>query len=153
MSCKETIEMSAQIAITIAVIISCVALFFSNRTNKLQRESLQANMFNDITKRIDVLMDAIPTKSEKPTKREISVCRNWNLSLLNAFEHYSFFANHNYLRDEMVSYYKNYMIDFCNDLQNDCPEAVKYLKETKSEARYYELKKHYKNMTSKTCPI
>jgi hypothetical protein len=143
----EAIKMISNIAVTIAVIFSGIALFFSSQTNKLQKESIQANMFNDITKRINELMDKIPVKSK------ISDFRNWNLNLLNAFEHYSFFANHGYLRSEMVSHYKNYIVDYCDTLQSECPEAIEHLGKTKSPEQYYELKKYYRNITSKNAPI
>ena len=95
-------------------------------------------MFNDITKRINELMDNIPAKSKK------SDFRNWNINLLNSLEHYSFFANHGYLRREMVSYYKNYIVDYCDTLQNECPETIEHLRKIQSPAQYYELKKYYK---------
>ena len=147
MDCKEVVEMSAQIAVTIAVIISCIALFYSSGTNKLQRESLQANIFNDITKRINELMDNIPKKSKK------SDFRNWNLNLLNALEHYSFFANHKYLMSEMTSYYESYIVNYCDNLQVECPEATKYLNKTKSPKQYYELKQYYKKIKGNDAPI
>lgn len=129
----------------IVAIVVIVALFISNRTNKLQNKSIQANTFDSITKRINELMDSMPTE-EKETS-------DWHLKLLNALEYYTFFVNNGYLNKEMASHYKNYIVDYCNSLQEECPEVIKQLNEERLPKQYYELKKYYKNITNKEAPI
>lgn len=138
----EVINMVSSLIVAIVVI---VALFVSNRTNKLQNKSIQANTFDSITKRINALMDSMPT-----AKSEIS---DWHIKLLNALEYYSFFVNNSYLSNEMASHYKNYIIDYCDSLQDECPEVIKYLHEVRQPKQYYELKKYYRNITNKDAPI
>ena len=144
---KETVEIISQIAVVPAVVFSGVALYLSSRNIKLQRKSMQANMFNDITKRINELLDDIPPEGKD--QKFI----NWNINLLNAFEFFSFFANHGYLRREMTSHYHNFITGYCDSLREKCPSAIKHLDKTKHAKQYSELKRYYKNITGKNAPI
>ena len=127
----EVLEMIAHIAIAIAVIFSGIALFISNRTNKLQRESLQANMFNNITERLNELISKMPSEDNKKDSL------HWHIMFLNAFEHFCFFTNRKYLNPDMESYYKGYILAFCENINKDCPGAIDYLEKNKKDSEIY----------------
>ena len=143
----EVIEMIAHIAVAIAVIFSGVMLGLSCRTFSLQRKNLQANMFNNITSRINNLIDTMPPKDkEKESFR-------WNIKILNAFEYFSFFANHGYLEIKMVSHYKNFITIHCDKVKKECPSMINYLAASGHSELYKELKEYYKSSTGRDAPI
>ncbi len=135
--------MSAQIAVAIAVIFSGIALFYSNRTNRLQRDSLQANMFNDITKTINDLL------GKMPCKRDLLEDSHWHTMVLNAFDYYCFYVNRKSFSLDMELYYKKYIIHFCDTLQKSCPKAIDKLQPD----THIEMRKYYKKHTGKSVPF
>lgn len=138
------INMLSSLTVTIVVII---ALFISNRTNKLQKESIQANTFDSITKRINDLLSKMPSEDKR------SKASHWYIMILNAFDYFSFFANRNYFNPDMASYYKGYIVSICDNLKNNCPAAITYLQESSQTSTLCELKKYYKRHTGKVAPI
>ncbi len=145
MSTKEIVEMSSDISVILALVFTGIALYHSSRNTNLQRKSLQANMFNDIAGRINKLLDEMPSKEMKP---ESSL---WYIMVLNAFEHFAFFANHNYFGPDMTTYYKDNIINFCNKLEEECPDAKATIDEQKDSL--IELNKYYKDHTGVDAPL
>lgn len=65
MTVMEGVKMGAQIATMCAVIFSAFVLWCSIKAFKLQRDTLHANLFNEISKRVNELLDKEPYQDEK----------------------------------------------------------------------------------------
>lgn len=125
-------------SLTVAIVV-IIALFISNRTNRLQRESIQANMFNDITEMINKLID------EMPEKDKLSEDSYWHTKVLNAFDHFCFYVNRKSFSLDMELYYKNYIIGFCDTLNKNCPKTIIKLQPN----TLTEIRKYYRKHTGK----
>lgn len=143
MSCKEYLNMMTNLAIIGAAIVAIVALLQSRKTNILQSQILQANMFGDITKKINDLLDKMPSK------KELSNDTFWHTTVLNAFDYYCFYVNRKSLSLDMELYYKKYIINFCDTLREKCPEAINKLQPN----TLTEMRKYYKKHTGKNVPF
>jgi hypothetical protein len=143
MDCKECLEMLVNIAIIGAAIVAIVALYQNRKTNILQSQILQANMFGDITKRINDLLYDMP-KYDKLSDNPF-----WHTMVLNAFDYYCFYVNHKSLSFDMGLYYKKNIIMFCDTLREKCPKTIDKLQpNTLTEMRSY-----YKKHTGKEVPF
>lgn len=136
---KEAIEVYAQVGTMIAVIVATVALFLNLRAFKLQRDSLQANLFNEVTKRINELLDKEPYQDDKVE------LRNWYERLFNAFEYFAFYANSCHLTSNMKSYYHSFIGGYCERLKQECPELIEEFKKGPTD-KFSELRKYYKGL-------
>jgi hypothetical protein len=136
MDCKECLDMITNLAIVGAAIVAIIALLQSRKTNVLQSQILQANMFGDITKRINDLLN------DMPDNEKLSEDSFWHTMVLNAFDYYCFYVNRKSLSFDMGLYYKKNIINFCDTLQKKCPKAIDKLQpNTLTEMRMY-YKKH-----------
>ncbi len=142
----QVIQVMADVAVAIAMGFSAVALFLSARAFTLQRQSLQANLFKDISNRINELTDQWSDCKTKEAKK------HWYEKLFATFEYFAFFANHGYLSGEMKYYYKSGIEEYCDRLQNKHPELLQYYKTLPKEAMG-EFKRYYEDITGKTAPF
>lgn len=136
---KEVIVVYAQIATVCVVLISAVALILSFIAFWLQRKTVQANMFNEISERISDLVDKEPYQDEK------AELRHWYERLFNAFEYLAFHANSHNLTRKMKKYYKSFIEGYCKRIKDECPELVESFKEGPPD-RFCELRKYHKDL-------
>lgn len=104
------------------------------KTINLQIKNLGASIFNDITTRINEIIDTEPSDSDKQEKER------WFCLLYNAFELFAFYANRSYLNDEMVRYYKSF-IETYNNRVKGLPSLIAMFKEEQSCDQYEELRR------------
>lgn len=136
---KEVISMFANIATVIAMGVAIVAIFMTKNTINLQRKNTQAQLFSDISSRINELEDqwfSCDTQEKK---------NGWYEKLFNAFEYFAFFANHGLLSKEMKNYYKSGMKTYVERLQ--WPQYAELLEAYKKRPKeqYCEFRKYYQN--------
>ena len=143
---KEAIKLYAQLATVLAVFFSAGALILNWNASKLQRGSIQASLFNDTSAIINKLTNEWPKLKTYEEKKK------WYERLFAAFEYFAFFANHNYLSDDMKEYYVSGMEVYCSRLEKKYPDLLKYYKNLPEE-QFYEFKKFYKAMTGKDTPF
>ncbi len=143
----EVMQMITSIIAVIAIIFSGIMLGLSRRTFRLQRKNLQANMFNDITNRINELFDNVPSKDKKTESL------NWHTKILNVFEYFSFFANNGYLEDKMVSHYENFITGYCDRLEEKSPDSLQRIQKAQHPGQYDELRIYYKKFKCKDAPF
>lgn len=144
---REVISMFANIATVIAMIIAIIVIFMTKNAINLQRKSAQAQLFSEISSRINELEDqwfSCDTQEKKT---------GWYEKLFNAFEYFSFFANQGILSKEMKIYYKSGMKTYVERLQwpqySDLLDAYK----KRPKEQYCELKKYYQNEIGKVFPF
>lgn len=144
---KEIIEMITNIAIAIAVIISAAGLFYSGSAFRLQRRTLRANLFYDISQRIRELEDQWPKCKKLEEKKQ------WYERLFNAFEYFAFFANRKELTSSMKEYYKDGIQTYVERIKweqySDLLEEYK----KRSPGQFNELRRYYKNAIRKELPF
>lgn len=131
---KEIIQMIVDIVLVTAAFFAIYSLRIHRKAVELQIRNLKASIFDDITQRINELVDNEPD-SDKESEMD-----NWYARLYNAFEQFAFFANHSYLDLEMVSYYKSF-IETYNRRVVERPSTIEMFKKDKSPDEYKELKK------------
>lgn len=118
-------------------------------TLNLQRNTLQANMFSQVTERMNVLLEARPKPNELGDT--ITVCL-WSSSFLRALSHFAFLAKHSYLSPEMIKLYQNFIVIGCDDVANISPELVKQIK-SETPKSYGTLREFYEKAAVKQCPF
>ena len=139
-------EMVAHFAVAVAVIFAAFALIFNRNTIKLQRQTLQAHLFKDISDRISRLQDEFP-KCETLKDKE-----DWYERLFVAFEYFAFFANRHYLSADMKYYFKSGLEDCCERLETKYPDLLKHFRGLPPE-QMNEFKKYFEDITGKKPPF
>ncbi len=145
---KEFITMFANIGTFIAVGFAAKAIFLNTRAVRLQRDSNQVNLFNDISSRIRQLEDQW-IACEKKEDRIM-----WYERLFSAFEYFAFFANKKKISLEMRTYYKSGIETYVNRLTTN-EEYSSLFEEYKKRPKeqFSELREYYKNEIGKNLPF
>jgi hypothetical protein len=102
-SIKEVVEMSAHIAIALAVIISSTALYFYYTVAKIQSERLEASTFRAASERMH------SSFKHKPDPTDKEAVDNWNMEVLAACDHFVFLIRHHGLEADTRLYYERDM--------------------------------------------
>jgi len=144
---KEIISMFANIATVIAVIFAARALYLNAKTTRLQKETSQANLFHKITKEINT----ITAEQKKCEKRGEEAILNWYQRLINLFEYYAFFVNRGYFTEEMETYYRSAVIEYC-DWAKGYSAAENFFKSSKG-SQLDEIRKYYEKYSGSQFPI
>lgn len=126
---KENIIMATQIVMASASIVFMGAIYFHLRAVRLQRQSIQASMFSEISGRISSILGEIPPKGE-PDSEMI----NWYVRLFNEFESIIFLRKNKQLNKKMEEYYRDFIIENTDRISG---EPVK-------------IKSHFKGLTGTT---
>lgn len=136
--------MIANIGTVIAVGFAAKAIFLNTKAVKLQKDSNQASLFNDISSRIKQLEDQWPACEEKEDRIM------WYERLFSAFEYFSFFANKKKIPPEMRTYYKSGIETYVNRLTTE-KEYESLFEEYKKRPKeqFSELREYYKNEIGK----
>jgi len=144
---KEVIEMIANIATAIIVGFAARGLYLNAKAVRLQRDSVQANLFNDISSRIRQLEDQwVDCDTNEKKKR-------WYERLFSAFEYFAFFANRDKLSTEMNQYYSSGIKTYVERLKwKNYSELLEEYKKRPKE-QFSELRKYYKNEIKKDLPF
>ena len=137
--------MIANFAVAVAVVFSAIALCISARALKLQKKSLKANLFYEISKRVNELEDQWADCKKKEDKEM------WYERLFSTFEQFAFFANRGYLEKDMKEYYSA-GIKECVDRLKKYPELLEYFK-TRHSGQFEELEKYYQSVIGEELPF
>lgn len=137
----EVITMSAEIVIAIASSVLAVALLYHRKAVLLQRESLQATLFNEVTERINSILDKTPPKSVSETEMS-----NWYIGLFNALT-----ANRN-INSKMEKYYRSFIVGYCDGLVSEFPKIAEKFKKG-PETQFSLLRNYYKSHTQREAPF
>jgi len=138
--------MLAEIIIGGATLFLLYSLYQNRAALQLQNKALRASIFNNISERIDSLLDQQPHEEE-----EVDIVENWFERLINAFEYYAFFVNNGYLDSEMDTYYKDAINDVSERIR-EYPSVLSHL-EKSTEGELNELRKYCKNIAKTQLPF
>jgi len=143
----EVIIILANLASIVIMSIVAIALFMSAKQFKLQKESNQAILFDNISRRIRQLEDQW-ISCETIEKRE-----NWYASIFNAFEYFAFFANRKKISSAMIKFYKSGIEIYVERLRwEKYSEVLEEYKKLPKE-QLSELRKYYKDEIKKSLPF
>jgi len=141
------IEMIAHYATAITGLAAFCALIFTRRALKMQRQNIQLNMYNSIVDRISSFQEKIPSKGEETIR-----VFNWHIGLFNEFENMIFLTNKKQMGYDQLMFYKDFMIDYVDDLKKSFPEVHKdFLK--LSPHTFELLRNKYKEWTKQDAPF
>jgi hypothetical protein len=149
MTTKEILDVLAKFATSIAVIFSAVALILNARAIRLQRRSLQANLFNDIKRRISELED----QHSKIEQSDLEKLEGWYYRMICAFESFAFYANRDFLDKDMVEFYATGIEHYIERLKKFPKLLAHFGKKRKEGPELCELAKYYLNVLKKPMPI
>jgi len=147
----EVINMCAALATTFALIIAIIVLIFNKNAIALQRKSMQANLFNDLSKDINALFKEKNKHLTRRGKRKKSY-ENWLDRLLLSFEYFAYYANRGYLSDDMAKYYVIAIDAYCEKAK-EFPELIEDIEYYKDKEAYCEIRLYYYNYIKKPCPF
>jgi hypothetical protein len=103
----------------------------------------QIYIFNEITKRINQVVDA------EPYQEDAVDLKHWYERLFNAFEYYAFFVNKGRLTSSMDRYYRSFIDGYRKRLKNECPELSKTIDEVETD-KLIELKLYFDIQVNKS---
>ena len=125
----EIITMLTQGIVAGATIAIAVALYYHRQAVMLQRSSLQATMFSEISGRISVILENIPLKrditkdnQEKSDKKDIVKLCNWYIRLFNELESIVFLQKHGLISPAMGEYYQGFILGYVDKIPKTFPE-------------------------------
>ncbi len=147
MTTKEILEMLAKLAASAAAVFAAIALFMNARTFKLQRRALEANLFNDIKRRISDLED----QHSEIEKGEAEKLERWYYKIFSAFESFAFYANRDYLTKDMVEFYSTGIEYYAKRLEK-FPKLRDHFKK-REEGEFCELEEYYRKVIKKPFPF
>lgn len=147
MTTLEILKFAAKLAAPLASILAAVALILNARAFRLQKRSMQANLFNDIRRRIDDLEDQ-HSEIEQGEMKKLEI---WYERLFNAFENYAFYVNHGYLEKEMTEFYAIGISQFIKRAQK-FPSLIEYFK-TRKKGQFSELEKYCLKLLKEKLPF
>lgn len=151
---EEVINMSIQtinlligglIALTGIILVG--SLWFHRQAVLLQKSSLQANMFSEISGRISNIMGEIPEKDAHESERY-----NWYIRIFNEFEALIFLAKQKFLSQAMSQYYQHFIIEYIDELAKNYPQVHKEFSEL-STTTFSNLREFYRLNTGKKPPF
>lgn len=147
LSILEALSKLAQVVMAIAATILAGGLIWQWKTFVLQRQTLEASLFNAVSDKIDRLMDK-PLTSVGDEEKEA-----WLERVFAAFEHFAFFANQGFFNPEMEKYYISSMEECCKRLESEKHESLlRYYREL-PKGQLDEFKKFFKKMTGRETPF
>lgn len=146
MTSLEVINMSANIATAIALLVAAGALFLNVKTTKLQSKSFQADLFHKITEGIN----SITAEQKEREEQGETAILNWFQRLINAFEYYAFFANRDYFTLDMETYYRSAVIEYINWAKDS--EAEEFFKASTGQ-QLSEIRKYYEKHSGNQFPF
>lgn len=123
------------------------SLWFHRQAVLLQKNSLQANMFSEISGRVSSIMGEIPGKGA-----DESEFYNWYIRIFNEFESLIFLAKQKFLSQAMRQYYKHFIIEYINELAKDYPQVCKEFSEFPTTT-FSNLREFYRQNTGKKPPF
>jgi hypothetical protein len=147
MTTMEVLEMFAKFAASLAAVFAAVALVINACAFRLQKRSLRANLFNDIRKRVNELED----QWAEACKGELKDRERWYERLFSVFESFAFYANHDYLEKEMITFYAT-GIDQCLERLKKYSDLLKHM-ESRDPKQFCELEKYYEQVIKKPFPL
>lgn len=103
---RDLVQIIGNWSVVVALAISALAFLISIRALRLQRKSIQAGLFNDISRRIHDI-DQQQKEAEAEGKKAVE---NWYQRLINAYDYFAFYANNKYITDDMELYFKDGVI-------------------------------------------
>ena len=133
--------MGLQFFMAIAAGLIVISLWYHRKATLLQRDSIQATMFSDISGRISALIGETPSATDEEHKIE-----NWYVRLYNEFESILFLEKNGSLSSEMKNYYKDGMIGYVDELKEEFPSIYEKLAKRLSENDLIYLKEFYKSI-------
>lgn len=143
---KEVINMIANIAIALALIVSIIVLSLNIGAFRRQKRGSQAEIFHNISNEINLLM------AEQNQHEKAGTVKNWLERLMLCFEYFAFFANRDHLSKDMSEYYvlaiesySDYIITYYKKLAREFKEGEK--------GEYSELAKYYRKYLKKEYPF
>ncbi|MEE9558092.1 MAG: hypothetical protein V3V94_01285 [Candidatus Brocadiales bacterium] len=145
-SIKEIVEMSAHIAIALAVIISSTALYFYYTVAKVQNERLQASTFRAASER----MHAAFKRPHDPTDKE-SV-DNWNMEVLAACDYFVFLIKHHELDADTRLYYERDMATSFRWIKENDPQLINFVMTDPEGENYEHLRNYFTYLSEKNNP-
>ena len=140
---KEVINIVLQFLIALAGLFVVITLWYHRKAVLLQKDSLQASMFSDISARISTILGEIPPKIKEQAYRY-----NWYIRLFNEFESLIFLVKHKYLSLEMENYYRHFIVEYVEDLSEESAEVAKDFASL-PKTTFCNLCKYYEDITGK----
>jgi hypothetical protein len=134
---KEIISM----ALEMLLVFTGMALLWSLY---LQKRSICASIFNDISSRTSDLIREIPWKDANP--HEI---QNWYVRLFNEFERFIYLRNHRYVGKGFEEYYRDLIVRYIERLTEEFPNIAKEIDNMGKGDAYKTLKEYYRKHTKK----
>ena len=113
----QTIELFFTAIIALTGIALIFSLWFHRQAILLQKSSLQASMFSEISGRISHIMGKIPEKTA-----DESLFYNWYIRLFNEFESLIFLSSHKCLSSPMRDFFQNFIIEYIDDFEENYPQ-------------------------------
>lgn len=125
-----------QVVANVALVLILVLNFWSNI---LQRDTLQVKIFEQIAHDIGGLIKTPPPLDDK----EAWIL--WEKRLMGIYESFAFFANHKYLRREIVNHFGPAVVGDLDVIVKKYPSALEMLRPPFGS----ELMEFYRNQTGK----
>ncbi len=138
---KEVINMSLQAIVALAGCLVVVSLFFHRKAVLLQKDSIQATMFSEISGRISTILGEITQQG--------SDFFNWHIRLFNELEALLFLSNNNLLSESMKLYYRDFIIELVKELPQKYPDVANELENLSSQT-FKLLREYYEKETGDT---
>ena len=144
---RSVLEMIGYFATAIAAGAAFFALFFTCKALSLQRQSIQLIMYNSVVGRIGDFQKEIPERGKDTTK-----AYNWHIGLFNEFENMIFLTGKKQISYDQLMFYKEFMIDYIDDLKRSFPEIHKRF--IKLSPQTFELLRNkYREWTNEKVPF
>ncbi len=144
---REVIDMIANIAVALGMLVSAFVIIWNIRSLRLQKMSIQAALFHNISSEITLIVKEQKSAEIKGDEH----IENWYELLLGKLEYFAFFANRKLISKDMSDYYISTVITYC-DAATTYPELKKELKSRKGK-EFCELERYYEKHTGKKLPF
>ena len=110
----------------------------------LQKRSICASIFNEISSRTSDLIREIPRKDASPYE-----IQNWYVRLFNEFERLIYLRNNRYIGKKLEKYFRDLIIRYMERLAEEFPSIAKEIDNMGKGEAYGILKEYYKKHTKK----
>ena len=147
MTTMEFLEMTAKFAASLAAIFAAIALIMNTRAFRLQKRSLEANLFNDFRRRIEDLED----QHANIGTGESDKLEKWYSRMFSVFESFAFYANRGYLEKDMSEFYAS-GIDYYIRSLSKFPKLLQDYK-NREPGEFSELENYYRRVLKKKLPF
>lgn len=132
---RDNIQTSAHVALVIVLLLNLWNF-------KLQRDSLQVSLFSQITHGLRNLLEEIPSEQDAPANIL------WRKRLVWEYDAFAFFANHKYLKQDVIEHFRPALIEDCRRMMKDYPEVF----ETIPAQFATDLRQLFRNATGEDLP-